>query len=354
MIHFDIVKRKPMKPWQAALLPVIAIAVTLLLSAGLIRIAGADINEAFASLVLGAFGTKFNFFETCIGAVPLVFTGLSVAFAFRAKFWNIGAEGQFLAGALGVSAVALALPPVPSFVGIPLLIITGFVCGGLFALIPALLKTKLKVDDVVSTLLLNYIMYHVMGIFLFGPLQMPGSSWPVTKNFADSLVFPVLIPRTRFHLGVLLALAAVAILLVIQKYTVLGYETRAVGVNERVAFFGGIKTWKVTIITALIAGGLAGLGGANEVLGIQHRLILDISPGYGYTGVVVAMLAQLNPLGVLAASFFFSAVGNGASTMSRICHVPAYISGVIQGLSLIVMLVCLLFRDYSIKVRKSL
>jgi general nucleoside transport system permease protein len=353
MIHFEIVKRKPVGQLYAALLPVIAIAITLCLTAVLILCAGASVPQAFSSLLLGAFGSKFNFFETCVGTAPLVFTGLSVAFAFRAKFWNIGAEGQFLAGALGVTAMAFALPPLPSWLGIIVLIFTGCICGGLFALIPAVLKTKLKVDDVVSTLLLNYLMYHLMGICLFGPLQMPGSSWPVTSSIPDAFVFPVLIAKTRFHLGIVLALAAVLVIWIIQRYTVLGYEIRAVGVSEKVAFFGGIQTAKITVVTALIAGGLAGLGGASEVLGIQHRLIMAISPGYGYTGVVVAMLAQLNPLGVLATAFFFSAIGNGADTMSRICHVPAYISGVIQGVSLIIMLVCLLFRDYSIKIRKS-
>jgi simple sugar transport system permease protein len=335
------------------LLPVWALLITLAFSAALIALAGANVAEAFWAMFQGALGTRFGLLETCVASVPLVFCGLAVAFAFRAKFWNIGAEGQFLSGALAATAVALALPGLPSPLGIPLVFAVGFLAGGAVALICALLKTKLKVDDVVSTLLMNYLILNAMGALLYGPLQLKGSSWPVSTNLAPAYTLPVLLPRSRFHLGVILALAAVGIMYVVQNHSVFGYRSLAVGTNLRAARFGGIKADRVIILTALVSGGLAGLGGVSELLGIQHHLLMDISPGYGTTGVVVAMLGQLSPLGVLGASFFFSAISNGANTMSRALHVPVYISQVIQGLSLIVMLVLLLFKNYRVCLRRD-
>jgi general nucleoside transport system permease protein len=336
------------------LLPVWAILITLALSGALLAASGANPASALYEIFSGAFGSRYNFLETCTGCIPLVFTGLAVSFAFRAKFWNIGAEGQLLAGATASTALALSLPAVlPGPVAVPVLVLAGFVAGGLFALLPALLKTRLKVDDVVSTLLLNYLMYHCMGMLLFGPLQMPNSSWPVSANLGERLSLPILFPRSRLHAGALIALAAVLILWFIQARTRLGYRTIAVGTNQNAAIFGGIKASSVVVMTAMISGGLAGLAGTCEVLGVQHHLLMEISPGYGYTGVVVAMLSRLHPLGVLASAFFFSAIGNGADTMSRVCHVPSYISQVIQGMSLLVMLVLLLFNDYALKLRRS-
>ncbi len=353
MIRLSLEKRAPLPRWQSMLLPLWAILITLALSGALLALSGANPLVAIGQIFFGSLGSRFNFLETCTGSVPLVFTGLAVSFAFRAKFWNIGAEGQLLAGASAATALALALPSgIPGLIGVPLVVLAGFVAGGLFALIPAVLKTRLRVDDVVSTLLLNYLMYHCMGILLFGPLQMQGSSWPVSANLGDGLSLAVLVPRSRLHAGIILALASVAIIWFIQSKTRLGYETIAVGTNDRAAVFGGINAKRIVIVTALISGGLAGLAGTCEVLGVQHRLLMEISPGYGYTGVVVAMLSRLHPLGVLASAFFFSAVGSGAATMSRVCHVPAYISQVMQGLSLLTMLVLLLFTDYRLTVRR--
>lgn len=357
MIRVDIVKRQSLSGWRAALLPLWAILATLAISSLLILIAGANPISAFYWMFRGALGTRFGFLETCVGSVPLIFTGLAVAFAFRAKFWNIGAEGQFLAGAIAASSLALTFPPglsgLAAGLAIASAVLAAILAGGAYAFLAAFLKSRFKVDDVVSTLLLNYLMYHVMGILLFGPLQASNSSWPVSATLSESLSLPVLISRSRFHLGVILALLAVATMWVVQNRSLLGYQTLAVGTNRRAASFGGIDAGRVVAITALISGGLAGLAGASEVMGVQHKLLMDISPGYGYTGVVVAMLGQLQPLGVLGGAFFFSVVGNGADTMSRMCRVPAYISEVIQGLSLLCMLVLLLFRGYSLKIRRG-
>jgi len=354
VIGFRLVKRKPLPGWAKIMIPIAAIIVTLILSAIPILIAGGDLWKSYFYLFYGALGTRFNLLETFVKASPLLLTGLAVAFAFRAKFWNIGAEGQLLAGALAATALGISLGGVPKPLVLPIVIVGGALAGGLWAAIPALLKTKLKVDDVVSTLLLNYVMVHIMGALLFGPLQQPGSSWPRSSAIIAAAEYPMLMARSRFHLGIPLAFIAMLVIWFINKKTTFGYQSRAVGVNARAATFGGINSTRVILWTALISGGLAGLAGVGELCAIQRRLIMDISPGYGYSGIVIAMLGNLHPVGVLFSSLFFSVIIVGAQTMSRMTGVPTYIAEVIQGMALMVMLIFLLFTEYKIRwVRKK-
>ena len=354
MIGFSIVKRKPLPGWAKIVIPIAAIIVTLILAAIPILIAGGNFWKSYYYLFYGALGTRFNLLETFVKASPLLMTGLAVAFAFRAKFWNIGAEGQLLAGALAATALGISLGGVAKPLVLPIVIVGGFLAGGLWASIPALLKTKLNVDDVVSTLLLNYVMIHIMGALLFGPLQQPGSSWPRSSAIIAAAEYPMLLARSRFHLGIPLAFLAVLVIWFINKKTTFGYQSRAVGVNARAATFGGINSTRVILWTALISGGLAGLAGVGELCAIQRRLIMDISPGYGYSGIVIAMLGNLHPVGVLFSSLFFSVIIVGAQTMSRMTGVPTYIAEVIQGMALMVMLIFLLFTEYKIRrVRKK-
>lgn len=350
MIRLRLAKRGPLPNWARVVLPFAAVVTTLILSAIPILIAGGDLLESYYALFFGALGTRFNLLETLVKMSPLLLTGLAVAFAFRARFWNIGAEGQLMAGALVATTLGLSLKGVPAPLVLPMIIVTGFLAGGVWAAIPALLKTKLKVDDVVSTLLLNYVMMHIVGALLFGPLQQPGSSWPRSSEIIAAAKYPILVPRSRFHLGVLIALCAALLIWFINKKTVFGYRAKGVGTNIRVAQFGGINTTAVILWTALISGGLAGLAGVGELCALQYRLIMDISPGYGYSGIVIAMLGNLHPLGVVFSSLFFSVIIVGAQTMSRMTGVPAYIAEVIQGMALMVMLVFLLFTEYRLKV----
>jgi simple sugar transport system permease protein len=350
VIRFRIVKREPLRGWAKVAIPIGAIAVTLLLSAVPILVAGGHLWKSYFYLFYGALGTRYNLLETFVKASPLVLTGLAVAFAFRAKFWNIGAEGQLLAGALVATTLGVRLSAIPAVLVLPTIIIAGFLAGGIWASIPALLKTKLKVDDVVSTLLLNYVMLHIMGALLFGPLQQPGSSWPRSSAIIEAACYPILLTRSRFHLGILISFLAVWVIWLINKKTIFGYRSKAVGTNIRAAHFGGINTTSVILWTALISGGLAGLAGVGELCALQYRLIMDISPGYGYSGIVIAMLGNLHPVGVLFSSLFFSVVIVGAQTMSRMTGVPTYIAEVIQGMALMVMLIFLLFTEYKIRV----
>lgn len=344
-----IVKREPLPGWIKVLIPVGAVITALLVSAIPILAAGGSLLKSYYFLFYGALGTRYNLLETFVKASPLIFTGLAVAFAFRAKFWNIGAEGQLLAGATLGAVVGIYFTGIPSFLLLPAVMVAGFVAGGVWASIPALLKTKLKVDDVVSTLLLNYVMIHIMGTLLFGPMQQEGSSWPRSPSIMEAANYPVLLEKSRFHLGIPLAILAVLIIWFINTKTVFGFRSKAVGVNINAAHFGGINTTSVLVKTAMISGGLAGLAGVGELCAIQFHLMMDISPGYGYTGIVIAMLSHLHPVGVLLSGIFLAVIEVGSQTMSRMTGVPTYISGVIEATSLIIMLIFLLFTEFKIR-----
>lgn len=346
-----LAKRHPLPHWLQLLVPVGAIVITLILAAIPILFAGGDLKLSYVTLFRGALGTRYNILETCVKACPLILTGLAVAFAFRSKFWNIGAEGQLMAGAIIAAAIGIYAPPgIPRTVLLPVIMVAGFISGGIWAFLPAFLKMRLKVDDVVTTLILNYVMLHIMGFLLFGPMQQPGSSWPRSAGIMEAARFPILLERSRFHMGILLAIAMVLVIWFINSKTVLGYETKAVGVNPTASYFGGINNTKVIFLTALISGGLAGLAGVSEVCAIHFHLLMDVSPGYGYSGIPIAMLGRLHPVGTALSAFFFSVIIVGAQSMSRMTGVPVYIAEVIQGMALIVMLVALLLTEYRIKV----
>jgi len=349
-MRLTLERRSSVPAWFNLALPLLAIATTLVLAGGLIALAGADVLPAFGALLDGAFGSRFNTIETLVKAAPLTLTGLSVAVAFRARFWNIGAEGQLLAGAMAAAYLG-ARQGLPGWSLIPLMIAGGALAGGLWAAIPALLKMRLKVDDVVSTLMLNFVIYYGMMALLNGPWKDPLSGYPDSPDILPAAEFPILLEPTRLHLGVLIAaLAALAVWLIMTR-TTLGFAIRAVGENPRAAHYSGIPITRVVLATAAISGGLAGLAGVGEVGGLHFQVMASLSPGYGYTGIVIAMLARLNPLGVAPAAIFFAAVATGAESMSRHTGVPVYLADVIQGGALICMLVALLFNEYRIRWR---
>ncbi len=332
------------------LAPVVAVASTLLLCAALIVWAGAPVGRAYILLFDGAFGSRFAISETLTRATPLMLTGLAAAVAFRAHFYNIGAEGQLYVGALAAVAVgggAIAAPPVVLF---PLMIAAGMAAGALLLLLPALAKTRLGVDEVVTTLLLNFIALLFVSMMLDGPMKDPLSmGWPQSVAIQPELEFGKLLERSRAHSGLIFAMVLAAVLWVINARTTFGYEMRAVGANAKAARFAGISVERVVLKTALLSGALAGLAGVGEVAGRAGYLTLDMSPGYGYSGIVIAMLAGLNPLGVVLAALFVGGVIVGADSMSRAVGVPTYLADVIVAVSLLSMLVTTMLARYRVR-----
>lgn len=338
------------------LAPVGAIGFTLLVSALLVMWAGAPVGRTYALLLQGGFGSVFAWSETLTRATPLILTGLAATVAFKARLFNIGAEGQFYGGALAAVAVGgmhggtgFALPIWLLF---PLMMAAAACVGALLLLGPALMKNKLGVDEVVTTLLINFIVLLGVSALLDGPMKDPAAmGWPQSVSLQSDLELGRLIAQTRVHTGLLWAGALALLAWVLFKYTVIGFDIRALGANARAAAFAGVPVTRTVVLVALISGALAGLAGAIEVAGRTSYVTLDMSPGYGYSGIVIAMLAGLHPLGVLAAGVFVAGVQVGADTMSRAIGVPTYIADVIVAASLIAVLVATLLTQYRVRWR---
>lgn len=346
---FRLVKREKISPAFRIFLPFIAIGVSFIFSSIIILLAGKNPITAIYSIFYGALGTRLGFLETIVKAIPLILTGIAVALAFTGKFWNIGAEGQFYAGALAATYVGISYLNLPNFLYIPLLLLVGFIAGGLWALLPGFLKTYLKADDVVTTLLLNYIMIYFVTAILEGPWRDPETMWPQSIRISENAIFPKLVERSRVHFGLIISILSVIAVYILIKYTKLGFSIRATGANPKASNFLGIDIKKTILITSIISGGIAGLAGVGEVAGLHYRLTENISPGYGYTGIVVAMLGGLNPFGVLLSAFFFAIIITGAQYMSRATGVTMFMADVIQGITLLVLLAMLIFYEYEIR-----
>ncbi len=347
-------KRSTPSAIALVLAPLAAIAFTLLVSALLVLWAGAPVGQTYALLLKGGFGSVFALSETLTRAIPLILTGLAATVAFKARLFNIGAEGQLYAGALAAVAVGglhggtgFEVSPWLLF---PLMMLAAAAAGALLLLGPALLKTKLGVDEVVTTLLLNFIMLLAVSLMLDGPMKDPTAmGWPQSVALQSELELSKLIAQTRLHTGLIGASILAVALWALMKFTVLGFDIRALGANARAAAFAGVPVTRTVVLVAVMSGALAGLSGAIEVAGRTGYVTLDMSPGYGYSGIVIAMLAALHPLSVLAASVFVAGVLVGADSMSRAVNVPTYIADVIVAASLISVLVATLFTQYRLK-----
>jgi general nucleoside transport system permease protein len=332
--------------------PLAAIAATLAVASLLVLASGASPFSVFYLVAKGAAGSQFALLETLTRATPLIFTGLAVAVAFRAKLWNIGAEAQLYIGAVVTVVLGTGALPLPSGLLIPIIMLAAMAAGALLLAGPAVLKTRFGVDEVVTTLLLNFIVLLFVSMLLEGPLKDPmGLGWPQSRKVIEEAQLPRLVQGKRLHLGFVIAIGAAFVVWFINARTTFGYEMRAVGFNPRAARFAGIPVNWVMAKTALLSGGLAALAGVSEVAGLKGNLTLDLSPGFGYTGIVVAMLAVLHPIGVIAAAIFVAAMFVGADAMSRSVGVPNYIANVMVATALLTMVTAMLFTRFRLKVR---
>ena len=330
--------------------PAAALVLTVVLASFLALVAGANPFATLGLILKGAAGSKFALLETLNRATPLIFTGLAVAVAFRAKLWNIGAEAQFYAGALASVLLGTgALSFLPWFVLIPTMAIAAMLAGALVLLGPVILKVRLGVDEVVTTLLLNFIMILFISMLLEGVLKDPmGMGWPKSEALDKAARLPRIVDGLRLHWGFGVALIAALVVWVIQTRTTLGYEIRAVGQNPQAARFAGIPVGIVLVKTALLSGGLAALAGWSEVAGLKGNLTLDISPGFGYTGIIVAMLALLHPGGVVVSAIFVAGIFVGADSMSRAAEVPTYIADILLAAALLLMVLAILLTRFRV------
>jgi simple sugar transport system permease protein len=315
--------------------PLLAVIAGLLITALILWASGKD-----AAFVLGEiFRAAFidNFSETVVKAIPLTLTGLAVAVAFRVKLWNIGAEGQFYAGVLAATALALGFPNLPGPALIPAMLSAGMLAGALWALVPAVLRAWLEVNEIISSLMLNYVAVLLADYFIFGPWRDPkGFNFPVTATFSDNARLPVLVEGTRIHLGLVFALV-VTTLVWLLGHTRRGFEFKVMGESLNVARYAGIKVTRNIILAFLLSGAIAGLAGMSEVTGVAGRLQQGLSPGYGYTAIIVAWLARLNAWAIGPVALLFGGLVASGFTMQRI-GVPSGLVTLLQGIILFCVL----------------
>lgn len=347
-------RRERAPGWLLLAAPAGALLFTLAVTSLLVAWAGAPVGRAYALLLDGGFGSRFAWTETLTRATPLILTGLAAAVAFRARLFNIGGEGQLYAGALAAVAVGGLHGgtgfDAPAWLLVPGMMLAAAAVGALLLLGPALAKSRLGVDEVVTTLLLNFIVLLGVSALLDGAMKDPTAmGWPQSVAIQDALQLDKLIERSRVHSGLLGALVAALLLWGLLGRSTLGFEIRAVGANPRAAAFAGMPVGAVQVKVALLSGALAGLAGAVEVAGRAGYVTLDMATGTGYSGIVIAMLAALHPLGVVAAAVFVAGLLVGADSMSRAVNVPTYIADVIVAVALIAVLVATMLTQYRLR-----
>lgn len=314
---------------------VLAIAGALLVSGGTLALAGYRPLEVYGVMVDGALGSPQAIGVTVTNAIPLILAGLGVALPFRSGLLNIGGEGQIYIGALGATLVALAFPGLPPAVHLPLALLGGFVGGGLWGAIPGWLRASKNLNEIITTIMLNYIGFWVVSYLVHGPLKDPdsyGYAWTVKVPLSARL--PTILPDARIHLGIVVAVILAALAHFLLWHTTLGFEMRAVGAGPETSRFAGIAVRRSTVLSLLIGGGLAGTAGAAVILGVQYRLSDFFSPGYGFDAIAVALVGQTTPFGVVGAGLFFGALSNGVGSAHRALGVAQGTTSFIQGVTM--------------------
>lgn len=357
MLPFTLKFEKRLNTSRKALIlvPLLSLFLALLFGAVLLALAGANPIETYRAMIGGAFGTTYNVSETLVKAVPLILTGLSVAIAFRMLFWNIGAEGQLVMGGIATAWVALfwvenlSFLPQSPFFWIPVMMIVAILAGALWGLIPALLKAYLNVNEIITTLMFNYIaILFYQYLFTTAWKDPEGFGFPGTAQLELFTRLPRL--AGRLHFGIIIALVAAFLVWVIMDKTRWGYEIRLIGENRESARYAGVSIIRNIILVMVLSGGLAGLAGLSEVSGISYRLQHGLAVGYGFTGIIVAWLARLNPWGVVLVAVLMAALFVGGDQIQISMGLPASVAAVLQGAILLFVLGGDVFTRYRLRV----
>ena len=329
--HRDLVA--PLASLVVLVLTVIALLTVLL------AMTGHDAGQALHAFWMGSFGAPYTLASaTLVRAVPLILAGLAIAIAFRAGVWNIGAEGQLLAGAAGATVVGLEWGGHLGIVGLVPALVAGAAGGALLASIAAVLRTRFSVLEIISTIMLNFIALHVVGYLVRGPLQEPGGIYPQSATLLSAARLPVLVPGTRLHWGFAIAVVAAAVIWFVLRRTAVGFRIRAAGANPAAArSAGSIDVGRTTFRVFIASGALAGLAGAVEVYGVTFALYESLSPGYGYTAIAVALLARLDPIGILVTGTLLGALQAGGAAMQRDAGVPSVLVSIVEAVLILAM-----------------
>jgi simple sugar transport system permease protein len=330
MIGFRIAARTELAGHGEKLLSIAAALCALAASGIIMALMGYNPFEVFGKIISGSLGTAYRFRETIHKAIPLCVLSLGTAVAFRMKFWNIGQEGQFYLGAYGAALIAFAFPNLPSPLLLLLMFIAGMVCGGLWALIPALLKIQFSTNETLVTLMLNYVAIKWVSFLQYVAWKDPQAlGFPKIAGFSKNAVLPSLL---GIHIGWIISLCLAVALYILLKRTKLGYEIDVIGESEATARYAGMNVFKITVIAIMLSGGLCGAAGMMQASAVERSLSDQLSGGLGFTSVIVAWLARLDPRLILIISFLFSLLIQGGNFLQSSLQIPASISLVLQGI----------------------
>lgn len=330
---------------QKAGAPVVSVLIAIGIGSVIMWVSGYDAMAAFAALFKGSLGSPKAFGDTLLRATPLIFTGLAVAYGFRAGLFNIGAEGQLFMGGLAAAYLGVRLGGLPPAIALPVVLLAAMAAGAAWAFVPALLKARIGAHEVITTMMFTYIGRYIVSWLVVGPLKAPGQI-PQTEMIGASAQLPRIqslfseatlqampvLKLGRGHMGIFVAVFFAVVVWLILKYTTLGYENRAVGFNPWASENAGISVPSTIVKSLCISGALAGLAGAVEVMGVHHRIFDQFSSGFGFTGIAVALVAKNHPLGVIPAALLFGAMSAGSGTMQLEASVPQKIVLIIQAL----------------------
>lgn len=319
------------------LLPLGGVLVAFLIGAVMLMVLKADPIAAYAALINGAAGSVSGITQSLVKATPLLLVGLGICIAFRANVINIGGEGQIILGALMATWFPLTFSTWPGWLLIPATLTMGFLAGAAWGFVPGILKARLHVNEILSTIMMNSIAQQLMNLLIRGPLMDPagisaGTYLAQSARIPQQAWLPRLVPQTLLHAGAILALLLAILVYFFLWRTTIGYRIRAVGLNPDASRYAGINVPFYQALSMTLAGGFAGLAGAIEVIGVQHRLLEGITSGYGFTGIVAALLGSLHPLGLIPASILFGGLLVGAAQMQRSVQVPSSLIDAILGL----------------------
>ncbi len=313
------------------LVPIFSILLAFLTGSVLIAAIGGDPIQAFTYLIKGAFGSKANIGETLVKATPLIFTGLAATFAYKCGVFNLGAEGQFVMGAVASIAVSTSLTGLPGWLLIFTSLTAGTLAGGLWGALPGILKIARGLNEMIVSIMLNYVAILFMGFLYSGPLRE--DNLPQTAAVTAKLIR--IWGKTRTHAGILIAVLLALLIYYFMFQTAYGFKMRSVGLNQTASFYNGFPVKKLMLFSFIISGAIAGMGGSIELHGTQYRLMAGFGEGYGFDGVAIALIGQLNPIGTLLIAYLFAVLRTGATTMQVGTGLPTSVIDIIQALVIV-------------------
>ncbi len=328
---------KPLTPksYQKAFIPVGAALAALVLGIFIVILTGNDPWEAYGYMFDGMVGSFNNFSELLVSAIPFIFTGLAVTFAYKSGVYTIGVDGQLIMGAMAASVFANAFSAFSGWIIILGAIACGMIAGAFWGAIAGWLKAYRKVNEIVSTLLMNYIAFFWVQYLYSGPLEAQSSRIPQTEKILEKAHLPILFDGTRLHAGLFIAIFGVILVYYLLFHTSLGIKFRAVGINEIASRYNGIHVKQYIITAMAVSGALGGLAGTVELLGTQFKILDGFCANFGFDGIAIALIGQLHPVGVFCAALFFAGLDVGSNTMELMTNVPSSIADILQGMIII-------------------